>query len=79
MTMTFGKSTSSPRWLPGSTPQGALLGGLIFIVKYNGASIRPAVPRLMLSSTNSLSVKYVDDHSWAVKINLNKDLSIDPV
>ena len=28
MTMTFGKSTSSLRRLPGSTPQGALLGGL---------------------------------------------------
>ena len=33
MTMTFGKSTSSPRCLSGSTLKGALLGGLIFIVK----------------------------------------------
>ena len=32
MTMSYGKATSSVRWLPGSTPQGALLGGLIFIV-----------------------------------------------
>ena len=50
MTMTFGKSTSSPRKLPGSTPQGALLGGLIFIVKYNGASLRPQIPRITLST-----------------------------
>ena len=32
MTMSYGKAISSSRLLPGSTPQGALLGGLIFIV-----------------------------------------------
>ena len=74
MTMTLGKSTSSPRSLPGSTPQGALLGGLIFIVKYNGASLRPAIPRLIISKQESISVKYVDDHSCAVRINLKNSL-----
>ena len=77
MTMTFGKSTSSPRMLPGSTPQGALLGGLIFIVKYNGASLRPQIPRITMSTRESLSVKYVDDHSCAVSINLKKSLKDD--
>ena len=79
MTMTYGKSTSTPRWLPGSTPQGALLGGLIFIVKYNAASLRPSIPRIHLSISSSLSVKYVDDHTCAVKINLKNCLSKDPV
>ena len=79
MTMTFGKSTSSPRSLPGSSPQGALLGGLIFIVKYNGASLRPSIPRLLLSKTESLSVKYVDDHTCATRINLKQCLTNDPV
>ena len=76
MTMTFGKSTSSPRWLPGSTPQGAFLGGLLFIVKYNGACLRPEIPRLL---SQSLSVKYVDDHTCAVRINLKTSLINDPV
>ena len=79
MTMTYGKSTSTPRWLPGSTPKGALLGGLIFIVKYNAASLRPSIPRILLSLSSSISVKYVDDHSCAVKINLKNCLSEDPV
>ena len=77
MTMTFGKSTSSPKMLPGSTPQGALLGGLIFIVKYNGASLRPNIPRITMSTHESLSVKYVDDHSCAVRINLRDALMKD--
>ena len=76
--MTYGKSTSTPRWLPGSTPQGALLGGLIFIVKYNSASLRPSIPRILLSISSPISVKYVDDHSYAVKINLKNCLSEDP-
>ena len=79
MTMTYGKATSAPRWLPGSTPQGALLGGLIFIVKYNGACLRPAIPRPTLSPSQPLSVKFVDDHSCAVKIDLKRALINDPV
>ena len=78
MTMTYGKSTSTSRPLPGSTPQGALLGGLIFIVKYNGASLRPQIPRITLTLSHSISVKYVDDHSCAVKINLKNCLAEDP-
>ena len=78
MTMTYGKSTSTSRPLPGSTPQGALLGGLIFIVKYNGACLRPQIPRITLTLSHSLSVKYVDDHSCAVKINLKNCLDQDP-
>ena len=79
MTMTYGSSTSTPRQLPGSSPQGALLGGLIFIVKYNGACLRPMIPRILLSLSQSISVKYVDDHSSAVRINLKTCLTKDPV
>ena len=79
MTMTYGKSTSTHRWLPGSTPQGALLGGLIFIVKYNGACLRPKIPRILVSLSQFISVKFVDDHSSAVRINLKLCLSKDPV
>ena len=91
MTMSYGQATSTPRRLPGSTPQGALLGGLIFIVKYNGACLRPVIPRPVLrpvprpvlkpvlAPIPPLSVKFVDDHSCAVRIDLKKSLAPDPV
>ena len=79
MTMTYGKATSSPRSLPGSSPQGALLGGIIFIVKYNGACLRPAIPRPLVSPHPPLSVKFVDDHSCAIKLDLKKALVNDPI
>ena len=79
MTMSYGSATSKPRTLPGSSPQGALLGGIIFIVKYNGACLRPSIPRPVLSSVPKLSVKFVDDHSCAVRIDLKNSLICDPV
>ena len=48
MVLSYNGATSSPRDLPGSSPQGAFLGIFFFIVKYNGASMRPSIPRLML-------------------------------
>ena len=47
MVLTYNGSSSSPRRLPGSSPQGAFLGIFFFIVKYNGASLRPPIPRIM--------------------------------
>ena len=72
MTMAYGKASSSPRNLPDSSPQGALLGGILFIVKYNGVCLRPSIPRLFVSPKPLLSVKFVDDRSCAVKIDLKK-------
>ena len=73
MFMRYRGSTSSRRWLPGSTPQGAFLGILLFIIIFNGAMLRPAIPRL-----HSLSLKYVDDLSILSAINLKKSLVPDP-
>ena len=56
MFMRYKGSCSSRRFLPGSTSQGALLGILLFIIKYNGALLRPLIPRI-----SSLSLKYIDD------------------
>ena len=67
-------SCSSRRLLPGSTPQGALLGILLFIIKFNGALLRPLVPR-----PSSLSLKYIDDLSLLTAINLKASLVPDPV
>ena len=76
----YGRASSKSRKLPGSTPQGALLGGLIFIVNYKRACLRPAIsrPRHVLSPIPPLSLKFVDDHSCAVRIDLKKSLIHDP-
>ena len=49
MIMYYNGAKSSPRDLPGSSPQGAFLGIFFFIVKYNGASLRPKIPRNILN------------------------------
>ena len=67
-------STSTRRLLPGSTPQGAFLGILLFLIIFNGALLRPAIPRL-----HSLNLKYVDDLSMLMAINLKTSLVPDPV
>jgi hypothetical protein len=63
-------------------PQGAYLGGLIFIIKYNAAFLRPPIPRLIagpVTSSKSEKVKFVDDGTIAVSVDLKACLSLDPV
>ena len=74
MHMRYKGATSSRRLLPGSTPQGAFLGILLFIIIFNGALLRPAVPRL-----RSLNLKYVDDLSMLSALSLKSCLLDDPV
>ena len=62
-------------------PQGAYLGGIILIVKYNGAFLRPPVPRLIKGPVNKSKadkVKFVDDGTVAVIIDLKQSLIPDP-
>ena len=81
MVLKYQGASSSPRSLPGSAPQGVFLGCFFFMVKFNGALLRPNVPRpfpppepLMFSKTTSCTVKYIDDASQARAINLRKTL-----
>ena len=72
---------SSRKSLPGGGPQGAYMGGLIFIVKYNGAFLRPPIPRNIsgpVTKSKSEKVKYIDDGTVAVSINLKTSLIPDP-
>ena len=71
--MTYKGATSSRKILLGSSPQGTFLGILLFIILFNGALLRPAVPR-----PHSLNLKYVDDLSMLVAINL-RCLSVDQI
>ena len=81
MVLTYNGSQSSRKSLPGGGPQGAYLGGIIFIVKYNGAFLRPPVPRLIKGPVNKSKaekVKFVDDGTVAVSIDLKQSLIPDP-
>ena len=80
MTLTFHGAQSSLKELPAGSPQGALLGGLIFMIKFNGIFLRPAIPRpANLSNVKSLYVKYVDDGAVAARVDLKACLAKDPV
>ena len=75
-------SMSSPRSLPGGGPQGALLVGIMFMIKFNGAFLRPPIPRHVtgpITKSTSKKVKFVDDGSVAVSLNLKLCLVPDPV
>ena len=63
--------------LPGGGSQGTVLGCIIFIVKFNGAFMRPAIPRPI--NCKSIAVKYVDDGTAAIRIKLKESLVNDPI
>ena len=48
MVLTYKRETSSVKHLPAGTPQGAFLGVLIFIIKFNGAFLMPSIPQAAL-------------------------------
>ena len=49
------------------------------MIKFNGAMLRPSIPRpLPLQNVPSQSVKFVDDGTVAVAVNLRSQLRIDP-
>ena len=82
MVIKFKGATSTPRSLPGSSPQGVFLGCFFFMVKFNGALLRPSVPRpfvkpspIMNSKASSCTVKYIDDASQSCAIELKKLLN----
>ena len=62
--------------LPGGAPAGCLLGGLIFILKFNGAFLRPKIPRPI---GQFFHAKYFDDVSAAASIDLKKSLRKDTI
>ena len=65
MFLQFEGESSSRKMLPASTPQGAFLGILLFIIIFNGALLRPRIPR-----PDSMTLKYVDDLSILQALNL---------
>ena len=82
MFLSYNGAQSSQKLLPGGGPQGAYLGGIIFVIKYNGAFLRPPVPRNIVGpvlKSKSEKVKFVDDGTVAVSVELKSCLVPDPV
>ena len=79
MKLSYLGEVSASRSLPAGSPEGSFLGGLIFIINFNGAFLRPPVPRpISFGDSQSENVKYIDDGSVAVGINLKTHLVDDP-
>ena len=83
MMMKFRGVFSSLRLLPGSSPQGTVLGVILFIIYFNGAALRPEIPRPVWPFFNTkkndpeaVKLKFVDDLSIAVKVSLDDDLIV---
>ena len=84
MVLKFRGVLSAMRMLPGSSPQGTVLGVILFIIIFNSAALRPSIPRpswpFFSKKTNdplAIKVKFIDDLSVAAKVNLETDLVSD--
>ena len=78
MILTHSKAQSAEMSLPGGFGAGTLMGGLLFIVKFNGACLRPPIPRPMTGNA-ARQLKYIDDSTQMASINLKKSLIPDEV
>ena len=81
MVLRFKGATSTPKSLPGSSPQGVFLGCFLFMIKFNGALLRPSIPRpfpkpapIMYCNKSYCTVKFIDDAIQACAVNLKKGL-----
>jgi hypothetical protein len=77
MVLTYRQARSGEKSLPGGFSAGTFLGGLLYIIKFNGACLRPPVPR-PLTGNRGIQLKYVDDSSQAASVNLKRSLEQDP-
>ena len=73
MELSYLGATSTTRDLPGGYGAGTWLGGFLFIIKFNGICLRPAVPRPR-SGNHAIQLKYIDDATKVASINLKKSL-----
>ena len=78
MVLKYQNSQSSPRSLPGGFGQGVWLGGMLLIIMFNGACLRPPIPR-PISRNCSMQVQFIDDSTQAASINLKLSLMPDPI
>ena len=79
MTLRYNGVESDKHMLKASSPQGVYLGVLIFLIKFNGAFLRPPIPRSFLTGStvanitchsSEFTARYVDNSSRAVAFSL---------
>ena len=75
MILSYSNAKASERSLPGGFGAGTWLGGLLFIVKFNGACLRPPIPR-PISGNKGRQLKYIDDSTQMASTNMK--LSLEP-
>ena len=73
LVLSYQKTTSSERPLPGRFGAGTFMGGFLFVIKFNGACLRPAIPRTF-TRNKTLQLKYIDDSSKLATVNLKRSL-----
>ena len=76
MILSYMRARSTVKPLPGGVGAGTFMGGLLFIIKFNGACLRPPVPR-PISGNKSMQLKYIDDSAKLASINLKCSLAQD--
>ena len=74
MVLSYMGPKSAVKPLPGGFGAGTFMGGLLFIVRFNGACLRPPVPR-PISGNKLIQLKYIDDSSKVASINLKRSLT----
>ena len=78
LTLNYMNERSERKKLPGGFGAGTWLGGLCFTVKFNGACMRPPIPR-PITQNYCMQVKFVDDATQIASVDLKKSLVQDPV
>ena len=78
MVLTYLKTRSSERPLPGGFGAGTFMCGILFVIKFNGACLRPSIPR-PFTGNKTIQLKYINDSSKVATVNLNRSLERDPV
>ena len=78
LTLNYLKTRSESKELPGGFGAGTWLGGVCFIVKFNGACLRPPIPR-PFTKNECMQVKFVDDATQIASVDLKNSLVADPV
>ena len=77
MVLCYQKEKSSFKSLPGGYGQGALLGGLFFIIRFNRACLRPLIPK-QFTKNKAIQAKFIDDCTKVASVNLKNSLIPDP-
>ena len=78
LTLKYQGVQSESKKLPGGFGAGTWLGAVLFLVKFNGACLRPPIPR-PIPKNKGMQVKFVDDASQIASVDLKKSLVPDPV